>query len=36
MQATTARNRDEPTCPADDGGPHGDDIDLWLDLGGSD
>ena len=35
MQAI-ALGRDELTRSADDGCPHGDDTDLWLDLGGSD
>jgi hypothetical protein len=36
MQANTALDRDELNRLADDGCPHGDDTDLWLDLGGSD
>lgn len=36
MLASTARDRDELIRLADDGCPHGDDTDLWLDLGGSD
>jgi hypothetical protein len=35
MQATTAVDRDELIPVADDGYPIGD-VDLWLDLGGSD
>jgi hypothetical protein len=36
MQAANAPDRDQLNHQADDGGPHGDDTDLWLDLGGSD
>lgn len=36
MNASTALDRDEPIRLADDDCPHGDDTDLWLDLGGSD
>ena len=36
MQASIAPDRDELNRLADDGCPHGDDTDLWLDLGGSD
>jgi hypothetical protein len=35
MQAT-ALNREELNRPNDDGCTHGDDTDLWVDLGGSD
>ena len=35
MQASTALDRDELIRLADDGCPHGDGTDLWLDLGGS-
>lgn len=36
MQATAALDRDELYCLFDDDCQHGDDTDLWLDLGGSD
>ena len=36
MHAINALDRDELIRLTDDGCPHGDDTDLWLDLGGSD
>jgi hypothetical protein len=36
MQASTAPDRDELNRLAADDYPHADDVDLWLDLGGSD
>lgn len=36
MQAISALDRDELNRLADDGCPHGDDTDLWIDLGDPD